>query len=66
MPDNATVAITSNLHMKAKMTTPIVHPNGGTGMGYPSEETFTQQKTPPGNTVLPKAGTISYFISLQW
>ncbi len=38
MTDEATVAI------KAKMTTSIVHPIGGTGMRYPSEESISQQK----------------------
>ncbi len=40
----ATVAITSDPHMKAKMTTPSVHTNGGTCMRYPSEESISQQK----------------------
>ncbi len=37
VPGKATVAITSDLHMKANMTTPIVYPNGGTDLCFISQ-----------------------------
>ncbi len=40
----ATWAFTSDSHMKAKVTIPSVHTNGGTYMRYPSEESISQQK----------------------
>ncbi len=59
MTAESTLAITSDLHIKAKMTIPNVHPNGDTDVCYPPEENISQQKH------IQTTQSMFHFISLQ-